>query len=125
MQSVFTETYRLYIEAFKTARFKVFLNDTQVLDNHAQFDGTIPANAYFASNDIWLTQGALVSLRIEYSESLGDSKLRLFWESDSQPFALVASDYLYNTLYSQTTPFSFVVLPVATNETTTTIQNHA
>lgn len=76
-----------------------------MLDNHSEFDGTVPVSAFFASSDLVLKAGELVSLRILYAESTGDSKIRLFWESDSQPFALVASEFLFNTLYSSTTPF--------------------
>lgn len=76
-----------------------------MLDNHSEFDGTVPVNAFFASSDLVFKAGELVSLRILYSESTGDSKIRLLWESDSQPFALVPSEYLFNTLFSSTTPF--------------------
>jgi len=57
-------------------------------------------------------------LEIRYAEKLGDSKIKLYWESDSQVFELIESQYLYNVLNSQKTPYQFTVIPASTNETT-------
>jgi|LauGreDrversion4_2_1035121.scaffolds.fasta_scaffold2386176_1 hypothetical protein len=60
----------------------------------------------------------MLSIEIRYAEKLGDSKIKLYWESDSQAFELIESQYLYNVLNSQKTPYQFTVIPASTNETT-------
>jgi hypothetical protein len=59
----------------------------------------------------------LYDIEITYAERLGQTKLRLMWESDSQVFDVIGSDRLFNTLNSSLTPFLFKVNPAATNET--------
>lgn len=58
-------------------------------------------------------------IEIRYAQKLGDSKIKLFWESDSQPFEIVKSENLYYKTNSEKTPFLFTVKSGATNETTT------
>jgi hypothetical protein len=87
----YSETYRIYVEAFKSSEFSVYLNGTMILEN--RFDTTnensLPQNAYFSSADLDLVGDQMLSLEIRYAEKLGDSKIRLFWESDSQAFELI------------------------------------
>ena len=47
----------------------------------------------------------------------------MLWESDSQKFALIDSKYLFNTLNSQTTPYSFTVTPASSNQTLSFLAN--
>jgi hypothetical protein len=62
-----------------------------------------------------------LTLELLYVERLGDSKIKLLWESDSQPLEIVPSERLYNLLNSETTPFEFTVIPAMTNQTTSTL----
>ena len=76
-----------------------------------------PLSAFFTSNNIDLVAGQFYKLKITYAEKLGLTKLKLFWESDSQEFEIISSDQLYNLLNSQYTPYLFTVIPAVTNET--------
>ena len=71
--------------------------------------GELPASSYFASVDLELVKDELYSIEITYAERIGQTKLVLYWESDSQVFAnegehsnlwLVIYLCLCNRLYS-------------------------
>lgn len=113
----YTETYRLYLESYRTAQFKLTLAGKQLIYNQFEDSTSQPTSAFFASNDIDLKAEELYDIEITYAERLGQTKLRLMWESDSQVFEVVGSDSLFNTLNSSLTPFLFTVNPAATNET--------
>ena len=121
LKATYTETFRLYLESFKTASFELKLGGESVIMN--AFDvgngdtGELPASSYFASVDLELVKDELYSIEITYAERIGQTKLVLYWESDSQVFAKVPTDYLFHTLNSVETPFTFTVEPAATNET--------
>lgn len=72
-----------------------------------------------------MTQDQLYTIQVNYSKALGPSKINLYWESDSQDFDLISSDYLYFELNSGYTPFSFQVVPASTNQTTSYLNNYA
>lgn len=59
---------------------------------------------------------------MSYSEKLGDSKIRLMWQSDSQPFEVINQEQLYSQLNSGKTPYLFRVVPASTNQTTSTLE---
>ena len=84
-------------------------------------DDYLPLSAVYSSNDIDLTAGELLEIEILYAERLGDSKIKLFWESNSQAYELIESEYFFNVLNSRNTPHEFEVVPAPTNETTTTL----
>ena len=48
---------------------------------------------------------------MRYAQKLGETKIRLLWENDSMEKTVVAKEYLYHVLGSQTTPFDFSVIP--------------
>ena len=75
----------------------------------------MPQSAYFSSADIDLVKDVFYTIEIKYAEGLGLSKIKLFWESDSQKFELISSEKLSNLLNSATTPFLFEVVPASTN----------
>ena len=81
----------------------------------------MPLSAVYSSNDVDLVAGELYSIEVLYAERLGDSKIKLFWESNSQPYELIESERFYNVLNSRNTPHLFEVIPAPTNETTTTL----
>lgn len=39
----------------------------------------------------------------------------MYWESDSVEKEIIPSEYLFNRLYSEQTPFAFTVEPASTN----------
>lgn len=67
--------------------------------------------------DIWLDAGVLVSIDLRYAQKLGETKVQLLWETDSMEKVVIDEEYLYHTLGSQTTPFTFLVIPASTNGT--------
>ena len=121
LEPLFTETYRLYLFSHRTAQFKLTLGDAVLIENNFDLstieESTVPNSAFFASDDIDLTAGELNSLELAYGERLGQTTFSLYWESDSQEFGKVPSIALYHTLNSEETPYTFTVIPAATNET--------
>lgn len=65
--------------------------------------------------DVWLEAGQLVPISLRYAQKLGETKSRLLWENDSMEKTVIAKEYLYHVLGSQTTPFDFSVIPAQTN----------
>jgi len=55
----YTETFRIYVDAYKTSQFEVILNGTTIVSNYfdSQTNASQPLSAYFSSNDIDLVQG--------------------------------------------------------------------
>lgn len=123
LEPLYTETYRLYLYSHRSSAFTLRLNgellieNTFDLDSEASTSTSIPNSAYFPSADVELTAGDLATLEITYAERIGPTLVQLFWESDSQAFSKVPSDVLYHTLNSEYTPYTFTVIPAATNET--------
>ena len=115
-----SERYRFYVEAYKTAQFELLLNGEPVVQNSFDSETLLPNSAYFPSQDLDMRAG-LVKIELRYAEQLGSSKLRLFWESNSQPFAEIPAQNFYYTLHSRHTPFNFHVRPASTNQTTSYI----
>lgn len=103
----------------------MILNGTTIVSNYfnSQNDASQPLSAYFSSADIDLVQGQLYYIEIKYADKNGLSKIKLLWESDSQPFTIVDSKSLFNKLNSQTTPYSFTVIPASSNQTLSYLAN--
>jgi hypothetical protein len=118
VEPLHTETYWFYVEAFKSSQFVLRLKGEVILQNLFSSTDVEPHSAFFKSKPVNLRKGELVSITLEYFEMLGDSKIKLLWQSDSQPFGLVESAQLWHLLNSETTPYEFTVLPASTNETT-------
>lgn len=93
LQARFTETYTISVDAFKSSQFYVYLNDVLILSN--EFNTTnlneLPHSAFFKSQEINLNSGYLYKLEVRYAEKISLSKVKLYWESDSQPFSVVGS----------------------------------
>jgi hypothetical protein len=49
-----SETFTIYIDAFKTANFNVYLNDNLIISNYFETtnESPLPSSAYFKSNEI-------------------------------------------------------------------------
>lgn len=77
-------------------------------------------NLYY---DVSLKKDTFTDIRLKYAERLGQTKLRLLWESDSRNLEVIPSEYLYNELYSSLTPFLFNCIPSITNSTTSGLIN--
>lgn len=73
--------------------------------------------------DIDFVQGTLYYMTLYFAEKFGPTKLMLYWESDSMDYEIIPSTYLYNVLYSSTTPVTFSCIPDTTNSTATTLSN--
>jgi len=74
LKPAYTETYRFYVESFKTAEFELKLNGKSLIKN--QFDTTNidpqhMMGAYFNSEDIDLAADKLYEIELNYSERLG------------------------------------------------------
>jgi hypothetical protein len=74
--------------------------------------------------DADLYQGSLTTIDLRYAQRLGTTKLILLWESDSTNLEVIPSTYLYNELYSSTTPFAFTCTPDISNSSTTGLTNN-
>lgn len=57
----------------------------------------------------------MYKLEVRFSKKLGDSMIKLMWESDSQAFEVISAKNFYNKLNSAATPFLFTVIPAATD----------
>ena len=80
----------------------MYLNGSLIMENkfNTTNENYLPQSAYFSSEDLDLVADKMLSFEIRYAEKLGDSKIKLYWESDSQAFELIESQYLYNVLNS-------------------------
>jgi len=58
---------------------------------------------------------------MKFASTLGDAKLKLYWESNSLDYELVPQTAFHYELNSKHTPHSFTVDPATSNETTTTL----
>ena len=89
--------------------------DSQVLiDLEVTDPGVIhSAGRYYA--DIILVEGTLYDIYLEYVEMIGKSEVRLRWESDQIARQVIPKEYLYNELYSESTPITLVVQPLPTS----------
>ena len=75
--------------------------------------------AYYS--DVEFTADELHTIELWFRQTSGENTLILSWESDTIEKDPIPSMYLFNTLYSETTPFSFTVLPAITNPLSSTI----
>ena len=71
---------------------------------------------FSATSNEALTAGQLVPIKIEYRENRGSAMLHLFWQSISQPFAIIDQPRMYyNATHIHGSPFE--VTPVAIEPT--------
>ena len=72
-----------------------------------------PSNEYTAYYS--LEKDQLYNISLEYVETRGNSQVQLYWQSDSTSKQIIPSTYLYNILYSDSTPFILKASPTTTN----------
>lgn len=112
--------YRIHVETHQAAYHELLVGSegrivseflpTEGILHNTQED--IEGETYL---DIWLDANVPVPITLRYAQKLGETKVRLLWESDLMERALIDSEHLFHTLGSQTTPHLFTVIPASTN----------
>jgi hypothetical protein len=88
LQAPASSLYRITIETYEAAYFDLQLNNVTIVqsrflsENELSTSTTLTNNSFYSA-DIWLEQDALVPISLRYAEKLGETKIRLLWESDS------------------------------------------
>ena len=105
IKPAFSETYTFTAHVNDALRLWVgdellideYENEVNDLDEHVEFS---------ASTNDDLKANQLVAIKIEYRENRGSAMIRLFWESISQPFAVIDRPRLYyNASHIHGSPF--------------------
>lgn len=116
-----TGTYRFRVDAVNFATISLTLDSQTLISLDAATSSVVYGSGeYYA--DVELTQGTAYDLRLSYSTKDGATQLRLLWESAQIAQQVVPAQYLYYTLYSETTPMTLVVQPSTTSPTNITVQ---
>ena len=115
-----SETYRFHIDTFNTSFVELYLNGSSVISNEFNA-GKDPMQLLY---DVDLVKDSFTTLAIRYAQKLGPTKFIMLWESDSRNLEVIPTNYLYNELYSSTTPFVFTCDPDISNSTTTALTNN-
>ena len=114
-------TYRFRVDSVNFATINLALNSQTLISLDSSAASVVYGSGeYYA--DVDLVQGTAYDLILQYSTKAGATKLRLLWESTQIAQQVVPSEYLYYTLYSETTPMTLVVQPSTTSSSNVTIQ---
>lgn len=122
LSPITSSLYRIHVDTYHAAYHELLIgNETRIVSKFLPTDGTlyntlddIEGETYV---DIWLEADELVSIELRYAQKLGETKVRLLWETDRMEKVVIDEEHLYHTLGSQTTPLIFTVEPASTNGT--------
>lgn len=109
-----TGKFRLTVDASDYYKIKLILNSQTILDLDVTGPDVI-RSAGLAYADVVLEKGTQHDIKVEYAERIGQSDVKLYWESDQLMKQIIPSQYLFNTLYSESTPMTLVVQPRSTS----------
>jgi len=111
-----TQIYKFYVDSFNSSSVSLVVNGTTLIDSF-----TSPEAPFYGI--ITLQEDELYDIELRYSEKLGKTKVSLQWEADTFDKQVISEEYLYNVLYSSTTPFAFTVVPSVTSPITSSFAN--
>ena len=111
IKPAFNETYKF--TAHVNDALRLWIDDELLIDEYEKevddFDEYVE---FFANTEHAMKADQLVSIKIEYRENRGSAMIRLFWESISQPFAIIDRPRLFhNASHIHGSPFE--VMPQA------------
>ncbi|KAL7537092.1 hypothetical protein ACHAXR_007581, partial [Thalassiosira sp. AJA248-18] len=115
----FNETYTFTAHVNDAVR--LWIGDELLIDEYEnEVDDLAEYNEFSASTENALKANQLVAIKIEYRENRGSAMIRLFWESISQPFAVIDRPRLHHTAnHIHGSPFE--VIPQAIEPTSPTL----
>ena len=108
--------FRFYIDSADYYTMKLVIGGETLIDLQASANGIIYTGQYYYADKV-LDINTLYDITIDYSEKIGASQVRFYWESDQITKEIVPQQYLYNTLYSENTPLTVVIEPLPTSGT--------
>ena len=111
IKAPYSEYYKFTVATDNTVRLKI--NGESLIDTITSGSSLSPSSEYTAYYT--MASGTFYDVVLEYVETRGTSLIQLYWQSDSIAKQIIPSTYLYNELYSDTTPFLLVANPAATN----------
>jgi hypothetical protein len=108
----FTESYTFFVEANDGIR--VWVGNELIID---QYDTNVPDGMLFheynSTTKLALVANRLTQIKIEFRENRGDAKIRVMWESASQPRSVIPSSHLYSDPKHITgSPFTVKPVPI-------------
>lgn len=111
IRAPYSEYYKFTVATDNTVRLTI--NGESLIDTISTSSTLSPSSEYSAYYT--MSSGTLYDVVLEYVETRGASLIQLYWQSDSISKQIIPSDYLYNSLYSENTPFVLTAYPGATN----------
>ena len=106
--------FRFYIHSDEYYTLKLTIGGEVLIDLNVASEGVISSGDHYYADKI-LVIDTLYDITIEYSERIGKSEIEFYWESDQIAKQIVPKEYLFHVLYSENTPTTIVVEPLATS----------
>ena len=91
--------FRFYVDTDDFYTVKLSIGSETLIDLYKSAPGVIYSSDNFFADKV-LVKDVLYDITIQYSERIGQSQIRFYWESDQIAKQIVPEDYLFNVLYS-------------------------